>query len=168
MPGHAPSTLRRPHVSPDGAIGRFELRVRYAETDQMGRAHHAHYLVWCEAARTAFMRERGVSYAELEERGVRLPVSRIGVEYRQGVGYDELVRVETRVQAVRSRSVRFGYRILRVADGTLLATAETELVCTGAEGRPARLPGRVRETLEEAVAGPRSDLPKGDVSRRAR
>lgn len=139
-------------MSSEGGIGRLELRVRYAETDQMGRAHHAHYLVWCEAARTAFMRDRGVSYAELEERGVRLPVSRANVEYRQGVGYDRLVRVETWVAIVRSRSVRFAYRILAAADGALLARAETELVCTGADGRPTRMPERVRRALEEAAA----------------
>lgn len=138
-------------MSPEG-IGRLELRVRYAETDQMGRAHHAHFLVWCEAARTAFMRARGVSYAELEEGGVRLPVSRAELEYRRPAGYDQLVRVETRVEAVRSRSVRFTYRILGADDGTLLARAETELVCTGADGRPVRLPERVRRALEEAAA----------------
>lgn len=127
-----------------------EIRVRYAETDQMGRAHHSHYLVWCELARTAFMRERGVSYARMEETGVLLPVSRVRVEYRRGVGYDERVRIETRVEAVRSRAVVFGYRICRPEDGTMLARATTELVCTDGHGKPRRLPEEVRAALADA------------------
>lgn len=126
------------------------LRVRYAETDQMGRAHHAHYLVWCESGRTALMRERGVSYAALERRGIRLPVARASLEYRGAVGYDAIVRVETRVEAVRSRSVTFAYRILD-EEGRLLARATTELVCTDDAGRPARLPEAVRDALDRAA-----------------
>lgn len=124
----------------------FELHVRYAETDQMGRAHHAHYLVWCESGRSALMREAGVSYARLEERGVRLPVSRVEIEYRRPVGYDALVQVETRVQAVHSRKVAFTYRILN-GEGEVLATASTELVSTDTAGRPIRLPPEVRQLL---------------------
>lgn len=132
----------------------LELRVRYAETDQMGRAHHSHYLVWCEAGRTAFMRDRGISYARAENRGILLPVSRAEVEYRGGVGYDEIIRVVTGVEAVRSRSVTFGYRIVRAADGVLVARARTELVCTGRHGRPSRLPAEIRRILEAATGGP--------------
>ena len=128
----------------------IEIRVRYAETDQMGRAHHSHYLVWCEAARTAFMRERGVSYARLEEAGILLPVSRVEVEYRRGVGYDARVRIETRVEAVRSRAVVFGYRVSSVEDDATLARATTELVCTDDRGKPRRLPEDVRAALAAA------------------
>lgn len=139
-----PAGGRRPM---DDAGDSIEIRVRYAETDQMGRAHHSHFLVWCESARTAFMRERGVSYARLEEAGIFLPVSRIGVEYRRGAGYDDRVRIETRVEAVRSRAVVFGYRICSVEDDATLARATTELVCTDDRGRPRRFPERVREAL---------------------
>ncbi len=126
----------------------LELHVRYAETDQMGRAHHAHYLVWCESGRSALMREAGASYARLEERGVRLPVARVEVEYRRPVGYDAPVRVETRVEEVRSRKVAFSYRILNGVNGEVLATALTELVSTDTAGRPTRLPPDVRDLLE--------------------
>ena len=131
----------------------LELRVRYAETDQMGRAHHSHYLVWCESGRSALMREAGASYARLEERGVRLPVSRVEVRYRQPVGYDTPVHVETRLEQVRSRKVVFSYRILNGEDGEVLATAFTELVSTDTAGRPTRLPLDVRELLESLLAG---------------
>ncbi len=129
--------------------GTIEIRVRYAETDQMGRAHHSHYLVWCELGRSALMRERGLSYGSLEARGVRLPVSRAQVEYRRPVGYDALVRVETRVEEVRSREVVFTYRISHAETGETLALARTSLVSIGENGRPVRLTPDVRAVLVE-------------------
>ena len=128
------------------------MRVRYAETDQMGRAHHRHYLVWCELGRTALMRERGVSYAELERGGLWLPVSRVEVEYRVPVEYDELIRIHTRVERVRSREVVFAYRIARADDDATLARARTALVCTDARGRPQRFPQSVKRRLEALPA----------------
>ena len=129
-----------------------EVRVRYAETDQMGRAHHSHYLVWCELGRTAYMRQRGVSYAALERSGVLLPVGRVSLEYRQGVGYDDRVRIETGIDRVRSRSVVFEYRLFKADTDELIATGSTELFCTDSEGRPARLPADVRASLADATA----------------
>ena len=131
-----------------------EVRVRYAETDQMGRAHHVHHLVWCEAARTAWLRERGASYAELESRGVLLPVSRVSVDYRRPVRYDETVRVETWPEAVRSRSVTFRYALRRPPDGELLAEAETELVCVDGEDRIRRMPDDLRTLLRAGAERP--------------
>jgi len=125
-----------------------ELHVRYAETDQMGRAHHSHYLVWCELGRSALMREAGASYSRLEERGVQLPVSRAELEYRRPIGYDAAVRIETRLEQVRSRKVVFSYRILSAEDGVVAATARTELVSIDTDGRPTRLPPDVRKLLE--------------------
>ena len=135
-------------VKDANGVGTTEVRVRYAETDQMGRAHHRHYLVWCELGRTALMRERGVSYAELERGGLWLPVSRVEVEYRIPVEYDELIRIHTGVERVRSREVVFAYRIARASDDATLARARTALVCTDARGRPHRFPAAVRRQLE--------------------
>lgn len=131
----------------------IRLRVRYGETDQMGRAHHAHYLLWCEEGRTAWMRERGASYADLEDAGVFLPVSRVSVDYREPAGYEEEIDVVTRVAGVRSRSVTFAYRVLRAADGTVLADATTELVCMDGRGKVRRLPDELRSALSGAVSG---------------
>lgn len=135
--------------------GTVDVRVRYAETDQMGRAHHRHYLVWCELGRTAFMREHGVSYAELERGGVMLPVSRVEVDYRAPAGYDEVVRIHTWLDRVRSRDVVFAYRITRPGQDeveTLLARARTTLVCTDTTGRPCRLPDALRRRFAEFAA----------------
>lgn len=127
-----------------------ELRVRYAETDRMGRAHHAVHLVWAEAGRTSWMRERGISYADLEDRGVFLPVSRAEVDYRAGVGYDETVRVRCWPASVRSRRVTFGYDFERAGDGGTVARAEVDLVCMDGDGRVRRLPDDVRAVLDGA------------------
>ena len=131
--------------------GHVELRVRYAETDQMGRAHHGHYIVWCEMGRTALMRENGVSYAELEKQGVMLPVARVEVEYRAPLFYDEAVRVDTRIGSVRSRSVTFEYEVYRAADEQLVARAMTMLVCMDDEGKTRRMPPDVLESLRGAA-----------------
>jgi acyl-CoA thioester hydrolase len=131
--------------------GSVEVRVRYAETDQMGRVHHRNYLVWCELGRTTLMREHGVSYARMEREGVMLPVSRVEVEYRGALLYDDLVRIETRVERVRSRDIVFAYRMTRVDDGLVAAVARTTLVSADSTGRPARLPAEVRSVLEALV-----------------
>lgn len=135
----------------DPARGRVEFRVRYAETDQMGRAHHGHYLAWCELGRTALMRDRGIPYGDLERGGVLLPVTRAELEYRRGARFDDLVSVETVVEWVRSRAVAFRYRIARIEDEALLARVRTELVCTDQTGRPRRLPEAVRTVLESGT-----------------
>jgi acyl-CoA thioester hydrolase len=126
------------------------LRVRYAETDQMGVAYHAHYLVWCEIGRTDFMRAHGMSYADMERSGIRLAVSEASIRYHAAARYDDAVRVETRLADVRSRAVTFDYLLTRTSDGTRLATARTTLVALDGDGRPAALPAPIRAQLGTA------------------
>src|SRR5207302_1626142 len=89
--------LARPAVT--AGVSSIELRVRYAETDQMGVAHHANYLVWCEEARTAHFRRSGVSYRDLENQGLILVVVEVQVRYRAPARYDELLRFAAEVDA---------------------------------------------------------------------
>ena len=121
-----------------------ELRVRYSETDQMGVVYHANYLVWCELGRTELIRQRGTPYAELERRGVLLAVSEANVRYHSAARYDDRIRVEAWVEEIRSRTVTFGYRVLRLdgedGEGERLATASTTLVALDRDSRPRRLP----------------------------
>ena len=126
-----------------------EIRVRYAETDQMRRAHHMAYVGWFELARTEMMRKNGLSYAAMEEQGVLLPVVRLQVDYLKGVAYEEVVDVHTTIEEVRSRRVTFHYRVVRRSDGALTAEASSVLVCMDPEGRPRRLPTEVRDGLEQ-------------------
>lgn len=126
------------------------LRVRYAETDQMGVAHHSVYLVYLEEARTRMMAERGCSYAELERAGIGLPVRRAELRYRNSARYDEELVVRTRVARLRPASVTFEYELARVADDLVLATALTELACVDLASplRPVLpLPAELRERL---------------------
>ncbi|MDE3174333.1 MAG: acyl-CoA thioesterase [Gemmatimonadota bacterium] len=127
-----------------------ELRVRYAETDQMGVVYHTNYLVWCEIGRTDFIRELGVSYAELERQGIFLAVSDAGVRYHGAARYDDRIRVETRLADVRSRAVAFEYLIANADTGERLASARTALVSLDRAGRPSALPPEFRARLDAA------------------
>lgn len=129
-----------------------EVRVRYAETDQMGRAHHMAYVAWFELGRTEMMRVNGLSYAEMERRGVLLPVVRLEIDYLGAAGYEELVSVHTSLAEVKSRRVRFEYTVL-AEDGRRIAEGSTVLVCVGPDGRPRRLPEELREGLAALVEG---------------
>jgi len=107
---------------------RTTLRVRYAETDQMGVVYYANYFVWCEIGRVEFFRQLGYDYKQMEiGDDCHLPVVEAHCRYRAPARYDDEVAIETRVTAVRSSVIKFAYRILRIAaDGeTLLAEAET-------------------------------------------
>jgi acyl-CoA thioester hydrolase len=113
----------------------------------MGVAHHSHYLVWCEAARTNHMRELGVSYRDLEAQGVRLPVVDVGIKYRAPARYDDLLRIRCWVRDVRSRRVEFGYVVEKEDEGLLLATVRTALIAVDSRHVPTTFPEVVRERL---------------------
>lgn len=122
-------------------------RVNYSETDQMGVVYHARHLVWLDIARTDHLRRTGVSYAELERRGLRLVVGELRIRYRQPARYDDLVRVRCWVRECVPRRVTFGYALDVPERGVLVATAETALMVLGAEFQWSRLPPDVRDLL---------------------
>jgi len=124
-----------------------ELRVRYAETDQMGVAHHAHYLVWCEMARTRHMDHVGASYRDLEATGLSLPVVDVRIKYRAPARYDDLVRVQCWVRQIGSRRVEFGYAVELCSDSRLLATAATSLIAIDSNRVLTTIPVEVRNLL---------------------
>lgn len=117
-----------------------EVRVRYAETDQMGVVYHANYLVWCEIGRTDFIRAVGRSYADLERDGVTLAVSEVTMRYVGSASYDDRVLVRTVLEEVRSRTMRFAYHVVHAESGATLVRATTTLIALGSTGRPSRLP----------------------------
>jgi acyl-CoA thioester hydrolase len=132
------------------------VRVNYSETDQMGVAYHARYLVWLDIARTEHLRQCGASYRELETAGLRLVVSEVAIRYRRPARFDDLVRVRCWVKEVASRRVTFGYAVELAGDGRLLATATVALVALDASMALARLPDEVRAILQTVPdpAGP--------------
>ena len=89
------------------------VRVNYSETDQMGVAYHARYLVWLDIARTEHLRQCGASYRELETAGLRLVVSEVAIRYRLPARFDDVVRVRCWVKEIASRRVTFGYAVER-------------------------------------------------------
>lgn len=134
-------------------VGLVDLRVRYAETDQMGVVYHANYLVWCEIGRTDFIRTGGTSYAEIERAGVTLAVSEASLRYHAPARYDDRIRVETRLTELRSRKITFDYLVANADSGERLVTAQTVLISLDASGRPRAMPPHVREVLAQAMAG---------------
>jgi acyl-CoA thioester hydrolase len=118
----------------------FRLRVRFAETDQMGIAHHSSYVVWMEAARVEWLRERGMSYKEWEDEGVSLAVSGIELDYRTSAVFDDELVIETKLIEAKSRRFRFGYMIKRVADNALLAKGTSLHTPMDKTGKAIRLP----------------------------
>jgi len=137
-------------MSADAPRTPIELRVRYAETDQMGVVYHANYLVWCEIGRTELIRHRGPTYAELERRGIALAVAEASIRYHASARYDDMIRVETWIEELRSRTVTFAYDILRIVadrEPERLATARTTLVALDPDGKPARMPPSLLDAL---------------------
>jgi len=124
------------------------LRVRYAETDAMGVAWHGSYFAWFEVGRTDLLRERGMTYRELEAQDVHLPVIEASARYRRPARYDDLLEVRTRVVAHSVVRVSFEYEILGEGAREPLATGFTAHAAVDASGRPRRLPAEVRRLLQ--------------------
>jgi acyl-CoA thioester hydrolase len=124
-----------------------ELRVRYAETDQMQVVYHSNYLIWCEVGRTDFMRQHGMSYSDMEKGGIGLTVCDFSVRLHASARYDDVVRVATTLTDVRSRQVTFEYVLTNAATGERLASARTMLISITPEGRPVAMPADVRARL---------------------
>jgi acyl-CoA thioester hydrolase len=121
------------------------LRVRYAETDQMGIVHHANYLVWMEVGRTELSKSLGIHYSEIEQAGYFMTVVEVSVRYAQAARYDDEVVVQTRIASANPRFITFEYELTHGATGARLVTGETKhLFCarTGGGLRPAKLPER--------------------------
>ena len=129
------------------------LRVRYAETDQMGVVYHANYLIWCEVGRTDFIRAAGTSYAELEREGLRLAVADAQLRFIAPARYDDEIRVDTWVERAQSRAVTFGYEIFRIHPGPVqrLVRASTRLVALDSRGMPRTLPPAISEWFRAAA-----------------
>jgi acyl-CoA thioester hydrolase len=112
-----------------------EVRVRYAETDQMGIVYYANYLVWFEIGRVELLRSLGLAYSQLEtDHQCILPVVEASCRYKSPARYDDRIVIETRPSLLRGSVIKFAYRILRMgADGEeskLLAEGETvHVVC---------------------------------------
>ncbi|MFG0305697.1 MAG: acyl-CoA thioesterase [Phycisphaerales bacterium JB040] len=137
-----------------GVRGVITVRVRYAECDPMGVAHHASYAPWLEMGRTELLRETGRSYARLEAEGVFLVVTRLDIRYRRPIRYDDVLEVRTSVGSTSRVKIRHAYELALVERGGrapdpddpatprdgVCSVAESELACVGRDGRVRPLP----------------------------
>ena len=123
------------------------VRVRYAETDKMGVAYHANYLVWFEVGRTDLLRTLGWSYREMEETGVMLPVIEAHCEYRQPSWYDDELEVRTEGRLLSAVRIQFDYQLVRRRDDVTTAIGRTIHAALDAARRPCRLPERIRQAF---------------------
>jgi acyl-CoA thioester hydrolase len=122
-------------------ISEARVRVRYAETDQMGVVYHANYLVWFEVGRVEFIRKLGMDYRSMErEDGIGIAVVDVSARYKYPARYDDELIIETRLVAARGAVVKFVYRIVRSADGMLLCEGETVHVVVDREMKKRVLP----------------------------
>jgi acyl-CoA thioester hydrolase len=134
-----------------------QVRVRYAETDQMGIVYYANYLVWFEIGRVELLRSLGLAYSQLEtEHECILPVVEASCRYRSPAKYDDEILIESRPVLLRGSVIKFGYRILRKAPAgkqpTLLAEGETvHVVCDDQLNKKA-LPVHYAEALRAMMA----------------
>jgi acyl-CoA thioester hydrolase len=121
------------------------LRVRYAETDQMGVAYHANHYIWFEVGRVEFIRQLGYSYKDMErEHDCFIVVVESKCRYRRPARYDDVLRIRTWVSEGTTRTIRFQYEIVNDATGESVATGETLHVVCDRLGRPKSLPDLYR------------------------
>jgi acyl-CoA thioester hydrolase len=116
----------------------IRFRVRYAETDRMGLLHHANYIVYFEMGRTELLRERGISYRDIEDSGHLLVVIEVGCKFKRPAYYDDLLTLRTTVERVTHVKIVHRYEVFR--DGVLLAEGHSTLACVDREGKPQALP----------------------------
>jgi acyl-CoA thioester hydrolase len=134
------------------ALNIQEIRVRYAETDQMGIVYYGNYPQYFEVARTELLRALGFTYRALEAEGIMLPVRELQIRYRAPARYDDKLRIETEVRDLPQRRITFHHRIFN-QQGELLTTGSVELVFVAiASGRPCGCPPYLQEAFKAFLA----------------
>ena len=138
-----------------------EVRVRYAETDQMGIVHHSSYLVWFEVGRSDLCRAKGFSYKEMEDQdNALMVVAETYCRYKSPAYYEDILTIRTKVSEIRSRSLRFFYEVYRAVDDLLIAEGETLHLVTDKDRKVISLPDYYRERLND---DPQNAFPAGQA-----
>ncbi|MGA7850550.1 MAG: thioesterase family protein [Terriglobales bacterium] len=135
-------------------VNETRLRVRYAETDQMGVAYHANHFIWFEVGRVELLRQFGFSYRDMEhEDGCFIAVVDARCRYKAPVHYDDEVIVRTFLKHVREKVIRFGYELRGAETGELLAEGETTHIVADSRMKPRALPQKYMTVFRAAIGG---------------
>jgi acyl-CoA thioester hydrolase len=128
------------------------VRVRYAETDQMGVVYHANHFIWFEVGRVELLRQLGFSYRDMEQNDqCFIAVVDARCRYKAPARYDDEILVRTHLKNARESLVHFGYELVRASDGVLLAEGETTHIVTDAEMKVRSIPEKYMEAFREAA-----------------
>ena len=125
-----------------------EHRVRYSDTNHFGVVYYARYLDWFEAGRTEILREKGITYADLEKKGLFAPVVEIKVNYKKPARYDDIIQLETEIENIGNSSIKFNYKVYNKKTKELLAEAYTVNVFINKDMESVRIPDEVRKVLK--------------------
>ncbi|HZR56207.1 MAG TPA: thioesterase family protein [Terriglobales bacterium] len=135
------------------SISETRIRVRYAETDQMGVVYHANHFIWFEVGRVEFLRQLGFSYRDMEQNdGCFIAVVDARCRYKAPAHYDDEIIVRTHLKNIRNSVIHFGYELVRVSDGVLLADGETTHIVTNSEMKTAPIPEKYLSKFKEALS----------------
>jgi len=135
-----------------GRISEVRIRVRYAETDQMGVVYHSNHFVWFEVGRVEFFRQLGFSYKDMEQQdGCHIAVVDARCRYKAPARYDDEVVVRTQLKNARESMVHFGYELVRAADGLLLAEGETMHVVIDREMKKTPIPEKYMRIFRDVI-----------------
>ena len=138
--------------SPRAIVNETRIRVRYAETDQMGVVYHANHFIWFEVGRVELLRQLGFSYKEMEERDqCFIAVADARCRYKAPAVYDDQILVRTWLKNVRESAIHFGYELVRIEDGAILAEGETTHIVADRQMRRTALPEKYMKVFREAV-----------------
>jgi acyl-CoA thioester hydrolase len=144
--------IANPRTGSRAIINETRIRVRYAETDQMGVVYHANHFIWFEVGRVELLRQLGFSYKDMEEQdNCFIAVVDARCRYKAPAVYDDEIIVRTRLKNIRESMIHFGYELLRVVDGALLAEGETTHIVADAQMQKTTLPEKYMKVFREAV-----------------
>ncbi len=147
-----PGELNVAAANPLAVVNETRIRVRYAETDQMGVVYHANHFIWFEVGRVEFLRQLGFSYKDMEQQDdCFIAVVDARCRYKAPALYDDEVIVRTRLKNIRESVIHFGYELVRVSDGALLAEGETTHIVADSQMRKTALPEKYMKVFREAA-----------------
>jgi acyl-CoA thioester hydrolase len=139
-------------TNPAGVVSESRLRVRYAETDQMGVVYHANHFIWFEIGRVDLMRQLGFRYRDLErDHGCFIPVVDARCRYKAPARYDDEIIIRTHLRNVRESVIHFGYELVRANNNELLAEGETMHMILDSKMKPASLPENYLKAFRSAI-----------------